>query len=322
MRLILWGAVGLVLLLVGLALAFPRDGVGPVARHDAAQVPANPEAWLAAREAAVPGLVPGAAKRIIWAGEAGVPTPLALIYVHGFSATAQEIRPVPDEVARALGANLFFTRLTGHGQDGDALARATAADWIRDMAEAMTVGRRIGGRVVVIGTSTGATLAAIAAADAEMSDRLAGVVLISPNFGLVSPVGEMLDLPLVRWWGPLVAGRERNFVPQNAEQARYWTLRYPTSALFPMAALVRHARGLDLGAARMPALILYSAQDQVIDTGAVAKLASAWGGAVRIEAFEMQPGDDAHSHVIAGDILSPGQTERAIGLIRDWVAGL
>ena len=86
---------------------------------------------------------------------------------------------MPEEVARALGANLFFTRLTGHGRTGAAMAEATAEDWLADMAEAMEIGRRLGQRVVVIGTSTGGTLAAIAATDPQLNAGLAGTVLIS-----------------------------------------------------------------------------------------------------------------------------------------------
>jgi hypothetical protein len=37
--------------------------------------------------------VPGAEKKIIWAGEAAQKTPLSIVYLHGFSATRQERAP-------------------------------------------------------------------------------------------------------------------------------------------------------------------------------------------------------------------------------------
>ena len=89
----------------------------------------------------MPGLGPGCEKHVVWAGEPGVRTPVSLLYIHGFSATGQELRPLPDLVAADLGANLHFTRLTGHGQDGAAMGRATLADWTRDMAEALEIAR-------------------------------------------------------------------------------------------------------------------------------------------------------------------------------------
>ena len=318
------GRVLAVLLLGGAALVWlaPAEPVDRQIAFDPAVLGDDPAAYLAAAEARVAGIRPGAAKRIVWAGAAGVRTGLAIVYVHGFSATAEEIRPVPDEVAQALGANLYFTRLTGHGQDGAAMARATAGDWIEDMAEAMAIGRQLGERVVVIGTSTGATLAALAATDPALNEGLAGTVMVSPNFGLPGATGVMLDLPLVRYWGPIVAGETRSFTPANPDQGRYWTTSYPTVAVLPMAALVRAARGLDYAQAQTPALFIWSNEDQVIDPARIPPVVAAWGGPVQTEIRQMQAGDDAYSHVIAGDILSPGQTEAVTRLITDWARGL
>ena len=94
---------------------------------------------LAASEATVPNLRPDCEKRIVWAGAPGVKTPLVILNIHGFSASPAELRPLPDLVAKELGANIYFARLTGHGQDGDAMAAATFADWTRDVAEAVKV---------------------------------------------------------------------------------------------------------------------------------------------------------------------------------------
>lgn len=98
-------------------------------RYRAPEVPqiAALDGWLADREAQVPDLRPDAEKTILWAGAPGQKTPLSVVYVHGFSAAAPELRPVPDRFAEALGANLFFTRLAGHGRDGAAMAEPERA---------------------------------------------------------------------------------------------------------------------------------------------------------------------------------------------------
>lgn len=158
-------------------------------------LPADLSGWLAEREAAID---PDLAARIEWADAPDAQTEIAIVYLHGFSASPREIAPVPQHVAKALGANLFLARLTGHGQDGAALATASAEDWWRDTAEALAVGQRLGRRVVVIGTSTGATLAAEAARDPVLGQGIAGVVMISGNFGCaIRPRGF--------WAGPLHA---------------------------------------------------------------------------------------------------------------------
>ncbi len=285
-------------------------------------LPANLNAYLDESELAFPDIVSGTAKKIIWAGAIGQKTPLAIVYLHGYSATLEEIRPVPDRVARELGANLFFTRLAGHGRGSAAMAEPAAGDWIEDTAEAMAIGRRLGNRVIVIGTSTGGTLAAMAATDPDLSKDLAGAVLIAPNFALRPVAAKILDMPFARWWGPLVAGQTRSFTPINARHRQFWTTSYPTASLFPLAALMREARGADYAQAKTPALVIYSEADQVIDPAAIAPVLAKWAGPVQIEKRVMGPGDDPYSHVIAGDILSPGQTDDTVALIVKWARGV
>ena len=168
-----WGAkivtIGLIVIAV-LAIAFllgPRVAVDTTVSFDPAAIGADPQAYLASQEAAVKGHPARPEKEIIWADPATkAKTPLAIVYIHGFSASKGEVRPLPDKVAAALGANLFYTRLTGHGQDGAAMADGSVNAWINDYAEAIAIGRAIGGKVVVIGTSTGASLATWAASQA------------------------------------------------------------------------------------------------------------------------------------------------------------
>lgn len=312
----------LVVAILALWFAAPRSGVDRQIAFSETNIPADVEAYINQREQAFSDIRAGDAKRILWAGAKGAKTPFAIVYVHGFSASPAEIRPVPEEVARALGANLFFTRLAGHGRDGAAMAGASAEDWLFDMAEAMAVGRRLGDRVIVMGTSTGGTLAALAATDPQLNEGLAGTVLISPNFGLHAPAQWLLDAPFIEHWGTVVAGETRAFTPINPEQARHWTTEYPTKALYPMARLIREARAADYATAQRPALFLFAQADQVIDPARIPPVIAAWGGPTRVELREMQGDDDPFSHVIAGDILSPGQTEPVIEIITDWARGL
>lgn len=316
------GILALILLYVCLWALVPQDQVDRTIHFNDSKIGPDIDSYLAAEELSFSDIRPGVAKRVIWAGEKGAKTPLAVVYIHGFSATSEEIRPVPDQVAKALGANLFYTRLAGHGRSGEAMATASAGDWINDVAEAMAIGRRLGNRVLVISTSTGGTLAAIAATDPKLSQGMAGIVMISPNFGLKPLASKILDLPAARYWGPLIAGRSRSSSPRNESEAQFWTNTYPTVALFPMAALVRHADNLDFSAAKAPLLVLYSPSDQVVDPAKTLATLSAWGGKVQWQPRLMGPGDDAYSHVIAGDILSPGQTAATVQLILAWAKGL
>lgn len=320
--------VGVVLWLAMLVL----DWVGPtepvVLSAPAPDLPPldDLEPWVAAQEAAVPDLRPEAAKRIVWAGAPGERTDWAVVYLHGFSASREEIRPVPDEVAAALGANLFFARLSGHGRDGAAMAEASVADWMADTAEALAIGRALGTRVLVIGTSTGGALAAMAAQDGAMSEGVAGVVLVSPNFRVAGWPGRLIEWPGVRVWAPFVVGQERGFEPRSPDHARHWTTRYPTVALAPLGALTRAVRSLDAGAARVPALFVVSERDLIVDSHAALRAAARWGqdsgASAELMSVSLRPGDDSAGHVLAGDILSPGGTAPLVARIERWAAGL
>ena len=47
-----------------------------------------------------------------------------------------------------------------------------------------------------------------------------------------------------------------------------------------------------------------------------------WGGPLQMEQRKMGPQDDTYSHVIAGRVLSPGQTAATVALILDWATSL
>jgi esterase/lipase len=278
---------------------------------------------LARDEAAVPRLRPGAAKCIAWADPATrARTPLAVVYLHGFSASPAELAPVPQRVAAGLGANLFLTRLAGHGRDGPAMLDGSADAWMNDVAEALAIGRRLGERTLLIGTSTGGTLAAIAAARPDAADALAGIVFVAPNFRVRQPGAWALDLPLARHWLPRVAGRERGIEPLNPAHAGGWTLRYPTVAVLPMAEVVRRARRLACENIPVPALFLFDPADTVVDAARTATVAARWGGPVAVHEVHLGPGDDPDHHVIAGDALSPARTDEVVALILDWARRL
>lgn len=309
------------LAVAGLFAFGPREPLVLVPDFDAQSLPADLDAYLATREAVFDDIVPGTEKRIVWAGDPGQKTETAIIYLHGFSATSEEVRPLPDNVASELGANLFFTRFAGHGRTGPALSGPTAQDWMVDLAEALAIGARIGDRVVVISTSTGGTILAEALLQPDLARQIHAAVFISPNFGLAPIEATVLTWPWVRYWGPLVAGAERCFAPSNPDHARFWTSCYPTTALMPMAALAAHAGAADYGDVMVPSLFIYAPKDQVVSAAATEAVAARWGAGAALEPVEVGSGDDPYSHVIAGAILSPSMTAPLTARILGWLQG-
>ncbi len=281
-------------------------------------LPAELDVWIAQAEEQADGeygLVPGTEKRITWADGPGE-TEYSVLYLHGFSATRQETDPLAATVAAALGANLFETRLAGHGRQREALTDVRAEDWLEDGVEALAVAAALGRRVVVIGTSTGATLAA-ALLDHPLMQSVDTIVMLSPNFGLkdggawaTGPAGSLLVRAL--------AGNTRRWEPYNELQGRYWSTSYPSSALVEMMRLV------DLANSKMPAtitqrlLLFYSPDDRIVSIKAAQDVYARTSAPLKLALEITDPGDPTH-HVLAGDVLSAGKTARVADTIIDFV---
>lgn len=319
--------VGRVLLaivfILGLMWVFgPYEDVRFDTAFDESQLDEGVQAYFDRIEGQVPNIRADSHKRVIWAGDPQIKTPVSVVYFHGFSASSEEIRPVPDNVAAALGANLVYTRFRGHGRDGDAMAEGSVPFWMQDVVEALAVARRVGEKVLIISTSTGGTLTAMALHRPELQKDVAGVVFVSPNFGVKNGAAPMLTLPAARYWLPLLAGRSRKFEPRNEGQARHWTTEYPSVAVFPMAASVKASVALDYSEVRIPALFHYSENDGVVRPDRTQRIAAQWGGPILTVRPDLAEGDDPLEHVISGDIMSPGQTARSVAGIVDWYKGL
>lgn len=311
-------------LLLGVAFAAgPRTSVDPdVAVPRLPDTPAELDLLLEASESRYPDIVPGTEKRILWA-DPGAPgrTDYAVVYLHGFTATHRESAPLTERLAHELRANAYLTRLTGHGRTPEALGEAEAGQWLRDAAEAMEVGRRIGRRTILMGISTGGMLATWAAAHPEWREGIAAIVLISPNYAMADRRAWILDLP----WGGVIArlvqGPEHGFKPRNELHRRYWTERYPTHVLLELGALVRIVDAGLMGRISAPALMFLSPRDRVIDPGVAERRFGELGSAERrlVRVSEI-PGSG--EHVLAGDILAPRRTSAVLSEILSFVRGL
>jgi len=220
-------------------------------------------------------------------------------------------------VAAALGANLFETRLSGHGQTEQQLHEVRAEDWLADTAEALAIGARLGDRTVVIGTSTGGTLA-LAMSNEPAADTVSDIVLISPNVQPSDGNAAWLTRPAGPLIARLVAGDTRSWEAYNELQARFWSTSYPIEAAIEVMRLV------DMLNARLPLqlqqnlLVLLSPNDTVVSPAAT-KQAYEQIDAPHKALIEIEDAGDPSNHVLAGDILSPDSTDAVAAMIVDFV---
>lgn len=296
--------------LIGLGLVCGAAfGLGPRVSmevgNDPILLPADLDAELAWQETQWADLIPGTEKVVRWQDTTThAPTPISFVYVHGFSASRQEVAPLVDSLAERFGANAFFTRLTGHGRTTNAMRESSVKAWTQDTRQAVVYGSLIGEKVVLVGTSTGGSLAAWAASQPQYRGNIAALVLISPNLGPRQPLSPLLTMPWGLQLARLLTGGVAEWEPVNAAQRRYWTEAIPAEALPPMMGSVHLARASIDEAWPFPVLVLTSTEDQVVNPSKTRR----WFD--RIESpdarwVEYGQVGDPSSHVIAGDILSP-----------------
>jgi len=303
------GLIGAVILAI---LLGPRSRARPKVRD--VNLPADLDAYFASAEARMKHLRPGCAKGVRWADPAKKePTPVSIVYLHGFPASRDEIAPACDRLAEAWGANVFYSRLAGQGADGEALANVRVDDWFEDANEAWAAGRRIGRRVVLIGMSTGAPLAAwLALARPEA----ALLVLISPNFAPADRRSRWLLCPWGRLLARAVLGRTFRIAGRTPEARRIWTSRPRSEAVAEMVAVADFGARLPLERLAPPALVVFTSRDERVSVPAIRRAFDRIGSP-RKKCVDL-PG--AHRHVLAGDCLSRRTTPALVRTIAAFAA--
>lgn len=183
------------------------------------------EQYLAKKETTVNNLKPDNHSRIIWADSTRTKTPYAIVYLHGFSASPMESKPVHLNFANKYGMNMIIPRLAQHGiKDSSTFKTLTPKMLIDDAKEAIAMAQVLGEKVIVMSCSTGSTLAIPLAA--ENPDMIAAHIMFSPNFALADDRASLLTKP----WGLQIARymlgskyRKLNMPPQCHG---YWTMKY------------------------------------------------------------------------------------------------
>ena len=196
--------------------------------------------WVKEQNEAFPNIKPGNESELIYADSIPQKTAYAIVYLHGFSGSTADGAPVHKEVAKALGANIYLPRLYDHGLDTqEGLANYNGEKSLDSAREALAVGKLLGEKVILMGTSTGCTLVLALAAQ---HPELAALVLYAPNIRINHPLDFVATLP----WGlqiiRQVEGGEYHHVNNSIpEKAQFWTMCYRLEAVVHMQKLLETA---------------------------------------------------------------------------------
>lgn len=165
------------------------------------EIPKDPkglEDHLKNREDTVKGMKPGNKAYIIWADSLNKQkTPYSIVYIHGFGASPMEGDPVHRFLAAHFSANLFVTRLPEHGiSRKNGMEYLTAQDLANAAGEAYQIGKSLGEKVIVVGTSMGGALSLLLAS--QQAD-IHALVLYSPAIRDEKRLLEGFFKPWVFW---------------------------------------------------------------------------------------------------------------------------
>jgi len=150
-------------------------------------------------------------------------TPYCLLYLHGFAACWYEGNPVNIDFAKRYGMNLYAPLLAAHGIDSpEPLLDMTPERLYESAKEALVVAQSLGEKVIIMGTSTGATMALKMVAD--YPELMEGLIMLSPNVELNNPAAFLISKP----WGLQLArllqhGKYRIINTDfTSEDCHYW----------------------------------------------------------------------------------------------------
>lgn len=246
--------------------------------------------------------------RIVWYNDSLKNlTEYAIVYLHGFSASQEEGNPIHRKLAKAFGCNLYLARLAEHGIDtSDALLNYTATGLWQTAKEAYAIGKKLGKKVILMGTSTGGTVALqLAAAFPD----IAGIILYSPNIEINDPNAWLLNNPWGLQIARLVKGSDFNTAGHDdAAYKKYWNHSYRLEATVQLQELLETTMvPATFGAIRQPVLALYyfkdeNNQDKVVKVSAIQKMMKELGTPDSLKRSVAMA--NTGNHVLASPILS------------------
>ncbi|RYD80156.1 MAG: alpha/beta hydrolase, partial [Sphingobacteriales bacterium] len=270
--------LGLSIILIGTYLAGPKPKK-PVYNEEPIRVPDIKELdnYLKTIESKYT-IKPGNEAEIVWADAAHEQTEYAIVYLHGFSASKMEGNPTHLELARKLKANLFLPRLADHGVDTIAPMQYFTADKLWETSkQAYAIGKKLGKKVIIIGTSTGGT---VALKLAGVYPEINSLILISPNVAINDKNAWLLNDP----WGlqiarKVVGGDERKVLDERSDEyKKYWYTNYRLESLVELEELVESTMTKTVfEKVKQPVLMLYYyknslEQDPVVKVDAMLKM--------------------------------------------------
>ena len=266
------------------------------------------QSFVAANEA-THKLRPDNEARIVWANDSvKQKTDYAIVYLHGFSASQKEGDPVHRNIAKQFGCNLYLARLAEHGIDTtEQLMNLTADEYWESAEQALAIGKQLGNKVILMGTSTGGTQALQLAA--AYPNDVAALILYSPNIAINDANAWILNSPWGLQIARLVRGGNYN-IPEDDRPVykQYWNKPYRLEATVALQEMLETTmKNTTFNKIKQPTLLLYfykdeQHQDPVVKVSAMKEMFTELGTADTLKKAIAMP--NTGDHVIASPLKS------------------
>lgn len=249
---------------------------------------------------------PNNESKIIWYDSIPKKTKYALVYLHGWSASHEEGAPLHQQLAKRYGANVYLPRLAGHGLiEDEPMLTLTATEFLESAKEAFAIAKQLGDKVIIMGTSTGGSLALRIA---SMQTDIAALLLYSPNIELYDSSAKLISGP----WGvelaKAVMGDDYYEYEADTLKQKFWTTKYRIEALAQLQVLMDETMNTETFAkVKQPTFVGYyykneEEQDKVVSVDALLEMYEELGVAKkfkRLVAFS-----EVENHVMTSYITS------------------
>jgi len=261
-------------------------------------------------------LKPDNEARIVWFDSSKTKTDYAIVYLHGFSASEEEGKPIHTNIAKEFGCNLYLSRLAAHGIDTiNPMINLTADELWESAKQALQIGKQLGKKVILMSTSTGGTLSLKLAA--EYPDDVYALIMMSPNVAIFDSRSFLLN----NHWGLQIARTVTgsHYVTSSDSSPlykQYWYYHYPLEGATQLQELIETSMTKQtFEKVKQPVLMLYyykdeTHQDSVVSVPAMLNMFSELGTPTNEKIKEVMPNVGDHvmgSYIKSKDLLEVQQ---------------
>lgn len=169
-------------------------------------------------------------------------TDIAILYIHGYSASRAEGEYVIDRIAETFKANTYYLRLPGHGTNVEDHAAAEGKEHLDEVLTALKMMQLLGDKIIVTGTSMGGVIGTYLAA--EYPELVDALILSAPAYQFAQIMPKAASFyPLFKVITTFMERAPEKIVPEGHDWGLYWYTNQYLKALrqlYQLQAIAAH----------------------------------------------------------------------------------